>query len=258
MSTAIGTVPRSEPWRWIALVAATGLVLAVAAWVGFGGGMRMPVVVTTQNDGSAAVHTVSVTGVGRVFVTPDIAVVRLGVLVQEPTVAAARDAGARAMNGAIDAVRGLGIPVADIQTSTLSLQAVYESKPEGGAPRIVGWELRNGATITVRNLDLVGPVIDGAVSGGATTIDGITFSVADPTPQERRAREAAVADARTRADTLVRAAGTSITGIVSIGESVATPSWPSRAPTPVDAGGTPVLPGTTEIDVTVSIVYAIE
>jgi uncharacterized protein YggE len=257
MTTATGTVPRAEPWRWIALGIGAVLVFAVAAWASFGGGMRMPVLAALANDTAAAGHTLSMTGTGRVLVTPDVGEVQLGVLVREATVVAARDADARAMADAIAAVRRAGIADADIQTSTLSLQPVYETKPEGGTPRIVAYELRNGVTITVRKLETIGSVIDGAVAAGATTVDGITFRVADPAPLERRAREEAVADARAKADTLVAAAGTRITGIVAISESTATPPWPSRGAGAVDVA-TPVLPGTTEIDVNVSIVYALE
>jgi uncharacterized protein YggE len=192
-----------------------------------------------------------------VLVTPDLAEVRLGVLVQRPTVVAARDAAATAMNGVIGALRQVGVRDADIRTSTLSLQPIYETKPDGTAPRIVGYELRNGVTATIRDLPVVGPAVDGAVAGGATTIDGITFRVADSTAAERQAREAAVLDARQKADTLVKAAGTRITGVISISESVVSPSWTSRIGA-AEASGTPVLPGTTEIDVSVSIVYGLD
>ncbi len=97
-----------------------------------------------------------------------------------------------------------------------------------------------------------------AIAGGATTVDGITFAVADPAPLEREAREAAVADARAKADTLVRAAGTSITGVVSIAESVATLPWTWRDGMAAGPAGTPILPGTTEISVSVSMVYGLD
>ena len=251
MSTTTGTLRRVEPRGWnVPLIIAIVVVIAAIALIGFGGGVRFPVVGTTSTDTAATPHTLSITGTGRVFVTPDLGEVQLGVLVQRPTVAEASQAGAKAMTDVVAAVRTAGIPDADIQTSTLSLQPIYETKPEGGTQTIVGYQLRK--------LDLIGQVVDGAVAAGATTIDGITFRVADPTPMQRQAREAAVADARAKADTLVRAAGTRITGIMSISESTASPVWPSRGAATVEAAGTPVLPGTTEIDVTVSMTYLLE
>lgn len=258
MSTAVGTVRRPTPWGWLLLALVTGAAFVFAIWALFGGGIRLPVAAPTADEPGATAHTLSVTGTGRVLVTPDLAEVRLGVVVQAPTVAEARNTGARAMNGALTAIRAAGIADKDLQTSTLSLSPVYESKPEGGTPHIVAYELRNGLTVTIRDLAKIGPVIDGAIAGGASTVESVTFSVAEPGPLERQAREAAVADARAKADTLVRAAGTSITGVVSITESVATPPWTWRDGMAASPGGTPILPGTTEISVSVSMVYGLD
>lgn len=57
---------------------------------------------------------------------------------------------------------------------------------------------------------------------------------------------------------LVKAAGTTITGVVSISESLSTPPWTWRDAAPAGAGGTPILPGTTEISVSVSMVYGLD
>lgn len=71
-------------------------------------------------------------------------------------------------------------------------------------PRIIGHELRYGLTVMIRGLDLVGPAIDDALAAGASTLDQLTFQVADQTAAERQAREDAIAEARAKADTLAR------------------------------------------------------
>jgi hypothetical protein len=71
-------------------------------------------------------HTISVTGTGRVTLVPDIADLRLGVSITKPTVAEARDAAASAMTSVVAALKAAGIAAKDIQTATLSLQAVYD------------------------------------------------------------------------------------------------------------------------------------
>lgn len=110
----------------------------------------------------------------------------------------------------------------------------------------------------MRNLDLVAPVIDDSLAAGATSLDSVTLRVSDPTSGERQARLAAVADARRKADTLVGAAGTRITGVITISESVSTPPWPWRSEALSDTGGTPILPGLSELVVTVTVVYGLE
>src|SRR5512143_641201 len=60
---------------------------------------------TTATGVTPVPHTVSVTGTGHVFLTPDVAELRLGVLVQRPTVRDARDAAATASTAVVAALR---------------------------------------------------------------------------------------------------------------------------------------------------------
>lgn len=118
--------------------------------------------------------------------------------------------------------------------------------------------MTNIVELRVRDLDSLAPVIDDPVAAGATTVNGITFRVADPSTAERQAREAAVRDARARANTLANAAGVSITGVASIVESFSAPSdWFGGDRSDGEAP-TPVLPGTAEVTVTVSMTFVIE
>ena len=107
----------------------------------------------------------------------------------------------------------------------------------------------------------ISDVIDGALAAGATTLNGITFRVDDPSAAEAQARVAAMQDARAKADQLAKAAGVSITGVASITEQ--SENVPVPVPYFAAAGGadkaasTPVQAGTNEVDVSVSVVYLI-
>ena len=254
MSAPVATLHRAHVPSWIAWAALAGLAVGIVSWLVLGT-LRFPG--GTTDEARLTPHTVTVTGAGRVFVAPDVAEVRLGVLIRRATVAEARNEAADATNAVVAALRDVGVPEADIQTSMLTLQPVYEYGPNGTALRTVAYEIRNGLTITVRDLDRVGPAVDGAIAAGATTIDSINLVIADPDSAERQAREEAVRDARGKADTLVDAAGARIDDVVSIAESVSTPPWPWRGEAAVDDKGTPILPGVSEVVVNVTIVYEI-
>ena len=71
-------------------------------------------------------RTVTVTGTGRVVISPDIADVRLGVTVTRPTVAGARQDAAEVAARILEAVERVGIERRDVQTSTLSVHPEYE------------------------------------------------------------------------------------------------------------------------------------
>jgi hypothetical protein len=241
--------------RWLAVGLAVGLLVAAVASPLFA-----PRPITATDPAAPAEHSVTVTGTGRVIVSPDIADLRLGVSITRPTVKAAREAAAEAMTGVIAALKKLGIADADLQTTTLSLQPVYAYSNDGQAPRLTGYTLSNSVSVTIRDLAKIGDAVDDSLAAGATTLDGVTFRVDDPAAAEEQARKEAMAQAKSKAQTLVSAAGVSITGVISITETAAPVPYPvyySGAGAVKDEGSTSVQAGTNEIVVTVSVVYLI-
>ncbi|MFL5779359.1 MAG: SIMPL domain-containing protein [Chloroflexota bacterium] len=250
---------RSDPRAW-ALALAGGLIVGLLAGPILGGSPSSRVLAAGSGDDVTKEHTIAVSGTGKIMVAPDTADLRLGVLSQAATVRQARSDAAAAMTQVIKALREAGIAEADIQTTTFSLQPVYDYRNQA-RPRITGYEIRNGIVATVRDLDQAAPAIDAALSAGATTFDSLDLRVADPTTAERKAREAAVAQAKAKAETLARASGTRITGVASINETVANTPWPYApyaAGAATDKAATPIQPGTSDVVVTVAVVYIID
>jgi len=242
---------------WLAIGLAVGLLVAAIASPAF-----TPRTILGTDPATAPEHTISVSGTGRVLISPDIADLRLGVSVTAKTVKAARDANATSMTAVIDSIKKLGIADKDIQTSTLSLSPVYDYPPDQRAPILTGYNLTNVVAVTIRDLDKAGDVIDGALAAGATTLDSISFRVDDQTAAEKQAREAAMAEANAKAQTLASAAGVSITGVAAISETSAPTPYPiyyrGMAESAARDVATPVQPGTNEVTVTVSVVYVID
>ena len=234
----------------MALIAVAGALLVVALFPG------RDLIRGTEPGADQDRRTISVGGEGRVTVTPDQARLELGVILQRPTVKEAQAVAAEAMQKVVASIRANGIADEKIQTSTFSLQPVYEYPNNGGAPKIVGYSIANIVAVTVDDLEKLGPVIDDAMTAGATTVGSIAFTVADPAAATQQARAAAFADARSHAEALASAAGVRVGKVLSISESGSPPPvvWrDDRA-----AGeGTPILPGTSQVTVTVSIVYEI-
>ena len=207
----------------------------------------------------ASSGTIVTTGTGRIAVEPDTAELRLGVAISEASVGAARAAGANAMAAILAAVTAAGVERRDVRTSTLSVQPRFDYR-DGAPPRLAGYDLANLVVVTVRDLGRLGDVIDGALTAGATSLDGLALRVEDPAEAERAARTAAVAEARSRADVLAEAAGVRVVGVGDIVEGGGLPTWPQpRAARAMLAGdaATPIEAGTTEIAVTVTVTYRI-
>ena len=209
-------------------------------------------------DEPTSTGTIVVSGTGRVAVQPDVADLRLGVTVAKPTVEAARGEAAATMDAILRAVDGAGVARADVRTAMLSVQPRYDYR-DGRAPVLTGYEIANVVEVSVRDLSTLGDVIDATLTAGATSMDALSFRLADPRPAEREARRQAMAEARSRADVLAEAAGVTVQGVSDIVEG-----QPVRPPGPVAKAermalaadpGTPVEAGTLEVAVTVSVTY---
>jgi hypothetical protein len=238
---------------WVAIGMVAGLVLAVVL------GPALAPRAARGVDGAEPDRTISVAGTGTVTIVSDVADLHVGVVIQRPKVADARAAAAAAMQGVVKALRAAGVAEADIRTTTLSLQPVYDYSTNGAAPKITGYELRNGVVATIRDLDRLADAVDGALVAGGSTLDGITFRVDDPSGAENQARTQAMKQARAKADALAGAAGVSIIGVASISEQSSPTPWPVpyAGALRADEAATPILPGTSDITVSVSVVYLI-
>jgi uncharacterized protein YggE len=206
-------------------------------------------------------RSISVPGVGRVSVQPDIATLRLGVLLVRQTAAAARESAAASMTAVIEALSAKGVARKDLRTALLSLSPVTDYSPETG-PRVTGYQAANSVAVTVRDLTSAGSLIDAALAAGATSMDGLDFSVDDPSAAEEQSRTLAMDDAKRRAQTIAAAAGVklgNVTGVVE-GERGGPVPFPALRAVAfkAEAADTPVEAGSQEIVVSVTVAYAIQ
>src|SRR5512143_465348 len=123
---------------WLATGVALGMLGAVLA----GPLLSVRPALATDPTG-AAEHTISVSGTGRIVLSPDTADLRLGVSATAKTVKAARSLAATSMTAVIASLKKLGIADKDIQTTTLSRQPTYDYSANTNPPRLTGYQLSN-------------------------------------------------------------------------------------------------------------------
>ena len=252
MSTTALTLPRQR-MGLLGIGALVGVLVAAVA------GPAMTTV-AAEDDASAKEHIISVDGTGTVKVKPDVADVTIGVSVQRDRAGDASIDAANEMAKVIAALQAAGIAADDIQTTTLSLDPVYDYD-RSPAP-IIGYQATNLVNVTIRDLANAGPTIDAAVDAGATSIGNISAS-ASRTRRcwSRQAREQAMASARAKADELAAAAGVTITGVISIVETsgpVPMPVYYAEAAGAMRDAATPIMTGNVDIEVSVAVVYSID
>jgi len=240
--------------RYIALLSIAGLLLLALLSAACEGDK---VTVATQQAQSLGI---SVSGEGKVSGAPDIAVLTLGVSALAPSVKDARDQAASAMKGVVDSIKGNGVDAKDIQSTQFSIQPEYNYRDNN--QELSGYRVTNIVTAKVRNIDNASKVIDDAVAAGGdlTQIQGIDFTIDDPSKLQDEARAEAVKDAQTKAERLADLAGVKLGKPISISESGAAPPMPSREALLGGAASdvSPIEPGEMEVTLDVQVLYAIE
>lgn len=250
MSTSLmnRTLPAAGAIVAIALVAA----VAISAWDHDGGRAT-----AAETD---ATRTINVSGEGRVSMTPDVAVLNLGVNMRDPQLATAQSNATATMNAVRDALRAAGVAERDIQTSQYSVY-VEQDYNQPNQP-VIGYVVTQMVTAKVRQIDQAGETIQAAVDAGANQISGIWFTLEDTSDAIRQARERAVADARERAEHLARLANATLGPVQTISEGYSTPGAPvpyaADAVAERAAGAPSIDAGTMEVVVSVSVSYVMQ
>ena len=211
-----------------------------------------------------------VTGLGKVTLDPDLALLSLGVEVRADTVEAARAEAAAAMTGIIEALRDQGIADKDIQTRFFNIspehtyQEIYEDGRRYNKQVLTGYRVSNTVTAKIRDLDIVGATIDEVVlaGGDATRINSIRFTVEDTSAAQVQARESAVLDALAKADQFATLTGVTRGNLLFITESggsmpVVQDFARMEAAAFADSAATPISDGELELQVSVQVVFAI-
>lgn len=191
------------------------------------------------------------------LVAPDLATIEAGVTNDADSARAAADANNVAIGKVLLAVKGTGVPDADVQTARLSLIPQY-SQSRGGANAITGYRASNRVVVKVRDVTKAAAMVDTMVAAGANEIGGIGFSVSQPSFLLDQAREQAVADARRKAEIYARAAGVTLGPAISISEDSAPPAAPLRRMSAAMAASAPVAPGEETLRVSVIATWAIK
>lgn len=202
---------------------------------------------------------ISVHGVGKVTLVPDMAIVVIGVDIREATAKAAQNHASSVMNGVIAAVKKHGIADADMATVNVSLGAVYDYSTN--TQKLVGYQASQSLQVKVRKLADTGSLVDDAVAAGATSIQGISLTVANQDAAADQARALAIADAKSRAQALAKAANVTLGSVVSIDETSAPQPIAEARPAAggaYDKASLTIVPGSFDVTVEVDVTYGID
>lgn len=232
---------------WLVGVGMSGALLLGAALP------RIPT--SAQDTTTSAVHnTITVNAQGTVQVQPNVAYVSVGV--QETNIDAAK--AQQQANGvatrALAAIKALGIPNKDIQTSGVSLDPQYDEHNV-----LTGFQASESFAVTVEQPARAGAVIDAAVHAGANQNVSVSFGLKDPSQAQSAALKAGVAIAQRKAQAVASQLGVSLSGAkVEVTENGTPSPLPFAAvqkAAPINGTSTPIQTGMLTVQDSVTLTY---
>jgi len=212
-------------------------------------------------EGGKMPRIISLSGHGEVRATPDLADVTSGVVTQGATAAEALAANSKAMTDLFAALKESGIEDRDVQTSNFSVQPRYDFS-NNQAPKMVGYDVSNNVTVTLRKVDTLGTLLDRMVQSGSNQISGISFDVSKPEDAMDEARKLATEDATRKAKVYAKAMGIELGNVMQVSEgSAAQPPMPMVRSTMMKADAAPPVPmaaGEQTLAVDVNVIWEIK
>ncbi len=228
-------------WGWLV---STVAVLAVGALVLARGPAPGPAAAITE------------VGTGTVQVSPDTALVQLGVMSTGPTAQSAIMRNDTLMARVEKAIERLGLPGSDLETMSYNLYPQYGYGKSPSA--ITGYNASDTLQVTITDLKLVGQVLSVAVGSGANSVQNVQYEALNQNRALVQAEAEAIAQAKAQAVAAASAMGRSLGVILSIQEEVpsAQGPFPYNAQTSF-AQASPVSPGSQPVSVTVTVAWSV-
>ena len=244
----------------VALVAA--LALLVAYLLGNGGGTAAA---AAQQPAAATGHarTLVMTGTGRTVGVPDELSFSLSVGLVRPDLATALADANATMNRVLASLASSGVQRSDVQTTGLSMNAVYDYH-SSGPPTLRGYRVSQRAQVLVRDLAKGGAAVTAAVHAGGNDVrvGQLGLRIADPESLLAKSRAAAVKEATAKAQEYADATGQSLGAVLSLREVHASSpvvrrqAFPAASFDALKGAALPIRAGKDKLAVTVRIEWS--
>src|SRR5579864_1456720 len=215
-------------------------------------------VFTAVLSAQTPMRVASITAVGEasLSVTPDVALVDVGVSTQAGTAQDATQQNATQAGTVISALQGLLGANASIKTISYSVSPVYNNPPPGQSATIIAYLVTNIVEVTLTDLTQVGKVIDTAIQNGANRVQGVSFGLQDRTASVSQALKTAASLARSQADAIASGLNLHTGSVLDASEGVNFANPTSLAPA-AGVATTPIETGMVVVQASVTIEVAI-
>lgn len=208
-------------------------------------------------------RTIALQGTGESTGVPDQLTFRLSVRAKAGDVTTALDDASGSMRRVLGALGRADVRRRDVRTTGLSVRPDYDYS-SSGPPVLTGYVATQSVSVLVRELRDAGAAIAAATEAGgnAVRLSGVGLRIGDRDELLADARDAAVAQARAKAEQYAAATGQALGPVLSVREVRA------RGGSPVELGyarvamdaaaAVPIRAGSEDLKVTVAVVWELE
>jgi hypothetical protein len=209
--------------------------------------------------GTAPVPGITVVGDGVVSVKPDTCALHLGVHSTARTASDALAGTRRVAERIVQQLRAQGVGEGDLQTSGLNVYPIEGRTPDGGIDPAATTGYRASATISIDAADVAraGALLDAGMQAGATSVQGLTYGLRQEAPARQRALQAAIEDARGKAQALAMAARLPLGAIRSVVEQQTFPLAGAKGIGGLGGGGEGIAPGEHTVASRVAVTFGV-
>ncbi len=178
-------------------------------------------------SGISASNTIQVSGEGEVFAVPDTATFSVTIQERAKVVADAQKTATEKANSIIAYLKEQGVEEKDIQTADYNVNPEYEYTNgscsagycQPGKQTLIGFSVSQTLSVKVRDTDKAGELLSGVGGLGASSVSGLSFTIADEDALKAEARDEAIANAKAKAEELASALGVHVVRVVGFSEN---------------------------------------
>lgn len=174
-----------------------GLVVVLILVV-VGSTMR-PEIIKAETIGRQETNIIRVNGTASVEAIPDTAFINVGVVTEDKDLAKAQEDAKIRLNRINKTLEGLGIAEKDIKTLNYNINPKYVWNEKEMNNNIVGYTVSSYLEVKVKDINIVGKLIDKVTEADGNAVNGIRFKVSDELELYKKALELAVKNAEDKA-----------------------------------------------------------
>jgi len=158
------------------------------------------------------------------------------------------------MDALVKAIKDFGISETDIKTQNLSY---YQEPKESRNPG--QWQVNNTIEIILRDISRASDLADLLAGSGANNVYGPNFSMEDTNMAEKSLYDAAIKDAKDKAESIAKASGRKLGKVISVNDGGTSNVYPMYEKSNIGLGGGMVTePGSTTVYKNLTVVFELK